>query len=1028
VRRLRRLAYPLKLASIRIARRAPTAALAAAGVAAGAAMLATVLAGTVVARDENVGRAIDELPAAQRAVRAAWFGIPDLDEDHAELERTATRALSSVVPAEPTAFILFRESTIAGRYFGLGAVDGLADWVTLRSGRLPRTCEPERCEVVRLRGRGSIPNVPGLRLVEVGTAVVSSPVLFGDFVAPAENEVSRAALSPVYREAARYHRPEPPPLVLAEGIDGLISSPELDTVYRSYAWVVPLEAGTVHAWEIGHFAGDAARARSALQTESSAFDLTAPVEELRTAAEASDVAGRRLLLVGGESAALLFAFAVLVAVSMRRDTEAARRRLTWFGARRWQLSLFTGMEAAVIAVGGTAAGWALGTLAGAAVAGRAGEPVGEVLAHSTLSGTGFLAALGVAVALALVLLAALRAKPLALAGRSFSALDVAALGALAIIVLTLLRGDLDQEALAAETGASVALVLLPGLVTFVAAVLCARLLRPGLLLLERASRGRSVSLRLAALSLARHPGHAAVAAAFLLVSVGLAVFAESYRTTLARGQKEQAAFAVPLDFTLREDLTRLIRVPEVAPPEQLETLGENVQVEPVLRLAGNVSRVGGRTGITVLGLDADALPTLNGWRDDFSSLSPQSLAARIEPAGNAAPRGPVLPAGATALELPARGEPVVLTASVETPDGDFAQLELGTPERSVGTVLSTPVPADARGGRIVALTVSPPVRTQERGGEGVPLELKLELGELRARTDAGDVGLGGYDDWLAVNGIEADVTDAGATITGTLSESVASRFRPEQPSDDQPLSVIASPSVAAGVGPGGDLPLRVAGEQVVARVAAVADHFPGAGQDFVVADRLLLGTALNAVHPGVAISNEVWLGAATAPEREQLAATLSRSPYDVLAVESRADLERSLRDDPLARGTLLTLLAAALVALGLALVGVLLGVVSDVRDERGELDDLEIQGARPALLRRVVRLRSLVVVTVGLVGGLVTAALLGLLVVDLVAVTADARATALPLRTAITWPVLAAALGVGLLAAATLVTAASRRI
>jgi hypothetical protein len=257
---------------------------------------------------------------------------------------------------------------------------------------------------------------------------------------------------------------------------------------------------------------------------------------------------------------------------------------------------------------------------------------------------------------------------------------------------------------------------------------------------------------------------------------------------------------------------------------------------------------------------------------------------------------------------------------------------------------------------------------------------------------------------------------------------VTSRFRPEQPSDDQPLSVIASPSVAAGVGPGGDLPLRIAGEQVVASVAAVADHFPGASEDFVVADRLLLGTALNAAHPGVAVANEVWLGAATGQEREQLAATLSRSPYDVLAVESRADLERSLRDDPLARGTLLTLLAAALVALGLALVGVLLGVVSDVRDERGELDDLEIQGARPALLRRVVRLRSLVVVTVGLVGGLVTAALLGFLVVDLVAVTADARATALPLSTAITWPVLAAALGVGLLAAATLVTAASRRI
>jgi len=75
-----------------------------------------------------------------------------------------------------------------------------------------------------------------------------------------------------------------------------------------------------------------------------------------------------------------------------------------------------------------------------------------------------------------------------------------------------------------------------------------------------------------------------------------------------------------------------------------------------------------------------------------------------------------------------------------------------------------------------------------------------------------------------------------------------------------------------------------------------------------------------------------------------------------------------------------------------------------------------------------VRLRSLVVVATGLAGGLATAALLGLLVVDLVAVTADARASDLPLQPSVTWPVLAAALGGGVLAASALVTAASRRI
>lgn len=1023
----RTIVYPLKLASVRIARRAPTALLAAAGVAAGAAMIATVLAGTVVAKDESVGRAVEDIPAAQRSLRAGWFGIPAQTEGYATLDESARSSLAGVTSAEPAALVLYRESTIAGRYIGLGAIDGLERWVTLRTGRLPRTCEPERCEVVRLRGAGSLPNVEGLRLVQVGTAAVRSPVLFGDFVAPAETERARAALSPFYRDAIDYHRPAPPPLVIAEGVEGLVGSPELANVYRSYAWVVPLGPGDVRAWNIDGFAEDVAQARTSFQNTSFAADLTAPLADLQTASEASEVAGRRLLLVGGESAALLFAFAILAAVSMRRDTDAARRRLTWFGARRWQLSLFTGTEAAAVAVVGTAAGWALGTLAGAIVASRAGAPVGDVLAHSTLSRTGLLAAAAVAVALALVLVAALRAKPIAFGRRSFSALDALALGAVAVIAITLLRGDLDQEALAQESGTAAALVLLPGLVTFVAAVVCARLLRPGLLLLERASRGRSVGLRLAALSLARHPGHAAVATAFLVVSVGLAVFAESYRSTLARGQVEQAAYAVPLDYTLKEDLTRLIRVSDAAPPATLAGLGPDVQVEPVLRLSGNVSRAGGRTGIAVVGLDAGAIPALRGWRDDFSAVSPSTLASRIAPASPAEIQGPVLPDDASRLEAEARGEGVSLTASVQTPAGGYAHLDLGEAERE-GSTLRVPIPEEAQGGRIVALTLNPPVRVQERGGEGRPRELALELGPLRAQTPGGPVVLDRYEDWIGVNGIEARRNAGGVELGGTLSEQAATRFRPRQPTDETPVLVVASPSVAAAAAPGGELALRIAGEQVTVQVAAVAERFPGTRGDFVVADRALLSTALNSTRPGTAVANEVWIGAPNERERDELAATLARPPFEVLAVESRTALERSLRYDPLARGTLLTLLAAALVALGLALVGVLLGVVSDVRDERGDLDDLEEQGARPALLRRVVRLRSFVVVGVGLVGGLVTAALLGVLVVDLVAVTADARATDLPLQATVTWPVLAVALGGGALAAATLVTAASRRI
>ena len=96
---------------------------------------------------------------------------------------------------------------------------------------------------------------------------------------------------------------------------------------------VAAAAGAPRLWRIDDLVARTDRARAALSGRSIGFSVQAPQEELRAAERAATVAGRRLLLVGGEAAALLFAFAVLAARTMRRDLQAARRRLTWYGAR-----------------------------------------------------------------------------------------------------------------------------------------------------------------------------------------------------------------------------------------------------------------------------------------------------------------------------------------------------------------------------------------------------------------------------------------------------------------------------------------------------------------------------------------------------------------------------------------------------------------------------------------------------------------------------------------------------------------------
>ena len=1005
---VRRLLFPLRLARARLGRRLGRVALVGLGLAAAAATLAAVLAGGLVAEDRSVGRAIETIPEPERAVRVAAFGVPgERDPARADLDRAARSALASVAEGEPVATLLFRTGSIGGRLVDLGAVDGLAPWVRLESGRLPQPCRPERCEVVRIRGGGPAPEPGDVRLVEVGRAALASETLFGRFVEP-----------------GAYHQPATPPLLLAEGVETLAAAPSLASRYRTSGWVLPLEARSVRAWETRALEERVVQARVGLTEVHGDFEIEAPVEAIAAAGETAHAAGQRLLVIGGQAAALLVAFALLAAAALRRDVEASRRRLTWFGARRSQLELGTAAEVGAVALAGTAVGWALGVGIAVAIAREAEVPAGEILRQSVLSGGGLAAAAGLALGSALVLFLAVRARPLRLAGLTVTPLDVAALGALAVVAVVLLRGSADADALAREGGTGALLLLLPGLVAFVAAVAFARVLGPALRALERAARGGSVPLRLAALSLSRRPGPAAIAIGFLVVSLGLALFAETYRSTLARGQSDQAAFAVPADAVVREDLRQLVAPLEAAPLPEYERATAGGAATPVLRVQGSVPRLGLEGGVTVLGLPAAHVAEVGGWRVDFADASRAELARAVEPERPAALAGIEVPADARELRLDAAvtGAPVLLSASLQTPAGGFTSVELGRLVEGRPAVLRAAVPEEARGGRLVALTFSPPIRIEEPGASaGRAVRGVLTTEGIGFAAADGSVETRPFEGWVPTNTTVSAVVQTGPTeFHYALTNQVVSRFRPRQASDEGPIPVLATPGLAAAAGPGGSLALEAARIDLRVRVVGTVERFPGIEGEGLVADRDLVTTAMNAVTPGAAEPNELWL---SSPDPDALGGALAAPPFDVLAVTERAEVERALRADPLARAALLTLGAAALVALGLALVGLVLGVVADLRDERGELFDLEAQGAAPADLRRQVRLRAGIVAAVGVLGGALTGAVLSLLVVDLVRLTANAARPEPPLLVAVDLPVVlfavvayaaAAALVVGL--------------
>ena len=1021
---LRRVGFPLWLARVRLARRGGRLALVVAGLAAASAMLAAVVAGTVAAQDREVARKVEALPAEVRAVRVNWFSVGGQAAPYATLDAAVRRRLGRALDTPATGTALYRESQIGGALLGLGAVDDLGAWVRLRSGRLPRVCRPARCEVLVIRrAAGRIPNVRGLRLVPVGEGDLRSAALFGDAV-PAQGLDESAFVQKI----RRYHRPAAPPLVLANGVAGLDRSPRLQDSYRSYGWVVPLRRGTVRSWSADALVTRIEQARTAFEASGFGFELSAPTDELRAAAGDGRVAGRRLLLLGGEAVALLLAFAVLVAARLRPDAEAARSRLRGAGVSRWQTWLLLGAESFAAAAAGTVLGWVLGIAAAAAIASRSGEPVGAVLRHSLLSGRGLGLAAVLGLAAAIVLAGALALRDVRLGGLSLSPLDVAALGAALAVVVALARGSADASELVATRGTGLVLLLIPALVAFVAAVLVARLLPLVLRLLERAVPKGALTLRLAALGLARRPGYAVVAVAFVVVSIGFALFAASYRSTLRAGQQEQAAFAVPADEVVREDLSQLVPVRDAIMPGVERSLGPGVRVSHVTRFAGSIAGAADVTGITVLGLSRPTLAAIGGWRSDFAPRGPRELARLLDPRRSVAPHGPRLPADGRRLELPVEvhGTEIGVVAYVLAPDGSFVPIRLGRSREGARLRLSARIPREARGGTLVALRFEPPPKLEERGADaGAPATGTALLGrplvDGRPLTD--------YGDWTGTVGVGGLSRRDGLRFRLTLTNEVDTYVRPRQPTDGLELPAVVSPRMAQLAGPDRLLGVVTNGEPILFRVAAVARRFPGIAEsdtsDFVVADRPTLETALNAATPGSGFPTELWLGVDRS-RRAAVEARLRRPPFTALSVSSQAGLERSLRHEPVARAALAMLEAAALTAVVLALLGLVLGAISERRDEAAELFDLETQGVAPASLRRQLRLRASMAGLAGALGGLATGLALSLLVVRFVELTANATAPEPPLALSVDWTAVLLGAAAAGLAAAALVALATR--
>jgi hypothetical protein len=237
------------------------------------------------------------------------------------------------------------------------------------------------------------------------------------------------------------------------------------------------------------------------------------------------------------------------------------------------------------------------------------------------------------------------------------------------------------------------------------------------------------------------------------------------------------------------------------------------------------------------------------------------------------------------------------------------------------------------------------------------------------------------------------------------------------------MPVVVSPDVARGAGGiGATTVLDFQDTNIDARIVGVASRLPSVPADsgaFVLADAAWLSTAIDANAPGEGTPNEVWI---SAPGDGSVAGqALHRPPFSGLVVQSRAAIEQRLAGDPLAHATAIALGAAGLVALVLAVLGFWVGVASELHDEKSDFFDLEAQGLPPADMRRQLRMRGVILLVVGFVGGLALALLLSRLVVSLIRVSGTTGVPEPPLRLDPDW--LVAGIGIAALMLAALLVA-----
>lgn len=973
----------LGLVGARLARRRGAASLVALAVAGAIVVVGSLFGVGVVTADVATGHALAELKPIDRVISVNRYA--DAGGGEAASDAAVRQALGRASAfSEP-----LLEAASLQPHIGFGQLAGLDDvarWVVLKSGRLPKPCDGgATCEAL-LVTPFEMPEGPA----QVGTS----------------EDVGGMNLTVV-----GYGGPSPDlPIevfgLVVEGVQPILASPLTADVPRTTFWIAPLDPAKTHAWNLDELTATVDAIERELGAVGAAFVVTSPDKAFAAVQAKTAVATGRLVFIGSLIVAVLLAFAVFAAAVERDDVALEYRRLRVHGAGRAQLATFVAAEAAVPAVVGSIVGWLGAAAIVGAIGASQGAPPAAVLQVSLLE-PGAVALIGGIAFLALIAVA-LGIHPGA--GRLIQPrlIAVAVIPVVAVLAWDRFnQGQLDAEALA-QTAAGPGTVLFPGLLGLTVILGSLLVLPPIFRRLARTARRSPLAVRLALTAIAREPLRPAATLTLLAFSLGAAVFALGHSATLRQGAADEAAYIAGIDVRVASLSPDAFFGAEIVRYMDSGILGPNVEVHPIL--AQNALSASGRP-LTVLGIEPSAIPELRGWRSDFSTQTPAQIAAAIAQPGDWRMAGVDLPTGVRtiSIDVAASGDQVRLTAIVERNDPghvggvgyDYVRLgDLTGGHQTLSAELFPGDPVDIpsdypKGWRIVALVAS---------NGGPANSTGLATGERQQAT----VTVHGLD------GVVDSTTPVHLDVSGSHPPQV---LRGPVRTDGLVLPAVVSPDLVDDVDAAGVLTISMGnGLNLRVRPVATATHIPtliDTTKGSVMVDEGPLFLALNGAGPGAGVPDAALLRTSDDATAAAVVKRLGEAPFPPLSIQSRLAIEDARANDPFAIGVVWALLVGALAGLGLSLAGIVLAASARLRDERGDLGELEEQGLAPAALEMLTVLQTIVLAIAGIVVGSVVGLGLGWLAAASLAVTPNGAEPVPPLIPVAPWLTIGAlALGV----------------